>query len=66
MKLYTEAQLAGALFDLLGAITTTEPFDKIEVPLFLDILEDWAEKRGINTTDADVQDWNTKPVVTWI
>lgn len=64
-KLYTEEQLAGALFDLLGEVTTTNPFSKMEVPLFLDILEKWAAKRGINTVEADIQNWNIKPVEIW-
>lgn len=56
--------IAGALFDFAGYLTTLDKSVTVGAsepssPM-VHLLEGWAEKRGLNLSDANVQDWNKR------
>lgn len=63
-KVMENKKISGALFDFIGYLTTLdEPItfsSKHEVPIALDCLKKWAEKRGLDLDGADVQNWNVE------
>ena len=59
-----DAVIAGALFDLMGFLTTLdEPValgSTEEAAIAVELLQRWAAKRGLNLDDADVKGWNER------
>ena len=64
-RIFTEKQLAGALHDLLGRMTTKdqswirEAFTE-DNSMVVDEFVSWASDRGIQIRDADVADWHKR------
>ena len=56
--------IAGALYDFLAYLTSLRTSISVgaseDCTIPLEKLIEWAQKRGLNITDADVLDWNTK------
>ena len=60
--IYTEKDVAGALYDFAASMTTHNPsievgYDKVVSPV-LDQLTEWAKKRNLNLDEANVTNWN--------
>jgi len=53
--------VAGALYDFLGFLTTRDKSITVggsePTPPVLDLLQEWAEDRGLSLIDAEVMDW---------
>ena len=61
-KEYENADIAGALYDFLGFLTTLkEPVTmsaRHQSGIAVDLLQRWAEERGFSIKSANVKNWN--------